>query len=65
MLNSIRIKLHLCIIVLSLVHCVSALPPFIIKQHDSSEILYQVASKGNHPRQFSLLCEAGGDPPPK
>jgi hypothetical protein len=56
---------QLLVLFLALIHATSSLPPYIIKQHDEREVLFQIASKGNHPRPFSLGCEAKGDPPPK
>ncbi|KAG5683012.1 hypothetical protein PVAND_012322 [Polypedilum vanderplanki] len=63
--SNIRLQLNLFTLLLALIHNGSTLPPFIIKQHDGREILYKVASKGNHPKPFSLLCEAAGDPMPR
>lgn len=55
----------LVLFLLGLIHATTSLPPYIIKQHDEREVLFQITSKGNHPRPFKLVCVANGDPPPK
>jgi hypothetical protein len=55
----------LLLLLLPLIHIASTLPPYIIKQHDAVEVLFQVASESKQPKSFSLHCEAGGDPQPR